>query len=162
MIFITLGSQKFPFPRVLDYVQSLIERGVISEPVFAQTGYTKIDSYSFECKPFISRAKYLSEISICRIMITHAGTGAIISGLENHKKVIAVPREKKYSEHVDNHQFEISSAFSAAGYIEIARDEQELATAIQCVNSHQYKNYQSNTDKYIRFLESRLRGKNEK
>ena len=36
MIFITLGSQKFQFNRLLKKVDDLIESGVIKEEVFAQ------------------------------------------------------------------------------------------------------------------------------
>ena len=36
MIFITLGSQKFQFNRLLQAVDELIDKGVIKEEVFAQ------------------------------------------------------------------------------------------------------------------------------
>ena len=38
MIFITLGSQKFQFNRLLKKVDELIENGTINEEVFAQIG----------------------------------------------------------------------------------------------------------------------------
>ncbi len=40
MIFITLGSQKFQFNRLLKKIDNLIEIGVIQEEVFAQIGYS--------------------------------------------------------------------------------------------------------------------------
>ena len=40
MVFITLGSQKFQFNRLLRAVDELIEKKVIQEDVFAQTGYS--------------------------------------------------------------------------------------------------------------------------
>ena len=40
MIFITLGSQKFQFNRLLEEVDKLIEQGIITEEVFAQIGYS--------------------------------------------------------------------------------------------------------------------------
>ena len=40
MIFITLGSQKFQFNRLLKTVDELVERGIIKEEVFAQIGYS--------------------------------------------------------------------------------------------------------------------------
>ena len=40
MIFITLGSQKFQFNRLLKTVDELVERGIIKEEVFAQIGFS--------------------------------------------------------------------------------------------------------------------------
>ena len=40
MIFVTLGSQKFQFNRLLIEIDRLIEEGKITEKVFAQTGYS--------------------------------------------------------------------------------------------------------------------------
>ena len=40
MIFITLGSQKFQFNRLLIEVDKLIVDGKITEEVFAQIGYS--------------------------------------------------------------------------------------------------------------------------
>lgn len=40
MIFITLGSQKFQFNRLLQAVDQLIEKSVIEDEVFAQIGYS--------------------------------------------------------------------------------------------------------------------------
>ena len=40
MIFITLGSQKFQFNRLLKAVDDLVQRKIIKEDVFAQIGYS--------------------------------------------------------------------------------------------------------------------------
>ena len=42
MIFVTLGSQKFQFNRILIEIDKLIEDKYITENVFAQTGYSVI------------------------------------------------------------------------------------------------------------------------
>ena len=44
MIFITLGSQKFQFDRLLKEVDRLIADGVIQEKVFAQIGASEYTS----------------------------------------------------------------------------------------------------------------------
>ncbi len=38
MIFVTLGSQKFQFDRLLQKLDELVERGVITEEITAQIG----------------------------------------------------------------------------------------------------------------------------
>ena len=40
MIFVTLGSQKFQFNRILMEIDQLIEDKYLTENVFAQTGYS--------------------------------------------------------------------------------------------------------------------------
>jgi UDP-N-acetylglucosamine transferase subunit ALG13 len=42
-----------------------------------------------------------------KIVITHGGTGSIFTALNLNKKVIAVPRLKKFREHTDDHQLQI-------------------------------------------------------
>lgn len=50
-IFITLGSQKFQFNRLLIAVDKLCEKKVISgEDVFAQTGYSDYVPRNYRCK----------------------------------------------------------------------------------------------------------------
>lgn len=38
MILIAVGSQKFPFDRLIKEIDRLVETGVIKEPVFGQIG----------------------------------------------------------------------------------------------------------------------------
>lgn len=38
MIFVSVGTQKFPLDRLFKEIDSLIEQGLINEPVFAQIG----------------------------------------------------------------------------------------------------------------------------
>ena len=40
------------------------------------------------------------------LFISHAGAGSVIDSINNQKIPILLPREKKYNEHIDNHQIE--------------------------------------------------------
>ena len=55
MIFVTLGSQKFQFNRLLRKIDELIESGIIDEKVFAQTGYSDYKPVFYESEDYISR-----------------------------------------------------------------------------------------------------------
>ena len=51
MIFVTTGSQKFQFNRLLQKIDRLIEEGVIQEEVFAQVGESDYRPAHYEyCK----------------------------------------------------------------------------------------------------------------
>ena len=65
------------------------------------------------------------------LIITHAGIGSIEMALEKNKKVIAVPRLKKYGEHVNDHQKDIEEKFSENGWIIGIKDVAELENAIK-------------------------------
>ena len=111
MIFVTLGSQKFQFDRLLKEIDRLIKTGRITEEVFAQTGYSTYHPKYFLYKNFLNREEFKKCIEKSSFVITHGGTGAIISSLKIGKKVIAVPRRVEFGEHVDNHQLQLLAQF---------------------------------------------------
>lgn len=58
MIFITLGSQKFQFDRLLKKVDRLIADGVIQEKVFAQIGASEYLPQSYTYERFLDRQRF--------------------------------------------------------------------------------------------------------
>ena len=126
MIFITLGSQKFQFNRLLKEIDRLIEQGKITEEVFAQTGYSDYKPKNYKYKNFLDRDQFNDVMSKCDKVITHGGTGAIINAVKKEKKVIAVPRLAKYGEHVDNHQLQIIEQFKEMNFVEGINEIEEL------------------------------------
>ena len=111
MIFVTLGSQKFQFNRLLIEIDRLVEEGKITEEVFAQTGYSDYEPKNYEYKNFLDRDEFSDIMGKCDKVITHGGTGAIIGAVKKEKKVIAVSRLSKFGEHVDDHQLQIIEQF---------------------------------------------------
>ena len=111
LIFITLGSKKFQFNRILIEIDRLIGNGEITEEVFAQIGYSDYIPKHYKYKMFLDRNEFDIIMSNCEKIITHGETGAIIGAVKKGKKVIAIPRLKEFNEHVDNHQIEIVEEF---------------------------------------------------
>lgn len=74
------------------------------------------------------------------IVITHGGTGSIINGVKQEKKVIGVPRTVEYGEHVDNHQFEIIEQFTNSNLIYGISDVKELEKSLDVVKEMNFKN----------------------
>lgn len=148
MIFITLGSQKFQFNRLLKAVDEL----ELDEEVFAQTGYSDYKPVNYDYKEFLDREEFAEMIGRADIVITHGGTGAIISAAKKGKKVIAVPRLAKYREHVDDHQLQLIEQFKELNLI-CACEDGNLAKALEEVKNTKYKEYVSNTQRIIRSIE---------
>ncbi|MGL5693421.1 MAG: PssE/Cps14G family polysaccharide biosynthesis glycosyltransferase [Peptostreptococcaceae bacterium] len=149
MIFITLGSQKFQFNRLLEEIDKLVELKIIKDDVFAQIGYSDYKPKSYKFKEFLDRTEYSEIISKCDTVITHGGTGAIVGSIKQDKKVIAIPRLKQFGEHVDDHQLQITSQFKEMDLIETVNDISELANIINTIGNKQFKKYESNTNAII-------------
>ena len=90
------------------------------------------------------------------LVITHAGTGAIIGAVKQGKKVIAVPRLAKYGEHVDDHQLQIVEQFSQMNIIEPCWETDQLADAYTSALAGTYTPYVSNTHTIVTDIENFL------
>lgn len=155
-IFVTLGSQKFQFNRLLRALDERIADGTITDPVFAQTGYSDYQPQHFPYRQFLDREEYAAEMGRADIVITHGGTGAIIGAVKKEKKVIAVPRLAKYGEHVDDHQLQLVEQFRELNLICECQDCEMLGDALETVKRTQYNRYESNTQTIIRSIEEFL------
>ena len=147
MIFVTVGSQKFQFNRLLEAVDSL----KTEEMIFAQIGYSDYKPKHYNYRKFLDRDEFIAVMSEADIVITHGGTGVIINAIKKGKKVIAAPRLKRYGEHIDDHQIQLLKQFKELDMIYVCEDG-DLQKALKTVMKTTYKTYQSNTDKIIESL----------
>lgn len=154
MIFVTLGSQKFQFNRLLKAVDELDT----DEEIFAQIGYSDYKPQNYKYKEFLDREEFAAWEQKADIVITHGGTGAIIGAVKKGKKVIAVPRLAKYGEHVDDHQIQLIGQFRNLNLIYACMDC-DLQKALEVVKNTTYNEYNSNTNKIIKSLEEFIEGK---
>lgn len=153
MIFVTLGSQKFQFNRLLIEIDKLVYDKKITEEVFAQIGYSDYKPKNYKYKEFLDRDEFTEIMKKCDKVITHGGTGAIIGAVKNNKKVIAIPRLAKYGEHVDDHQLQIVNQFKKTDII-IAIDEVDNITdALMELEGKKMKKYISNTHNIVAEIE---------
>lgn len=153
MIFVTLGSQKFQFNRMLVEIDKLIEKGKITDEVFAQIGASDYKPRKFKYKDFLTQDEFKDYMKNANLVITHAGTGAIVTALKNDKVVIAIPRLAKYGEHVDNHQIQLIDEFKELNFIEPVYEIEQLANALEVVKKNRYNKYVSNTKNIINDIE---------
>lgn len=157
-IFITLGSQKFQFNRLLIAVDKLCEKNIIcGDDVFAQTGYSDYVPRNFSYNNFLDREEFSMEMGKADIVITHGGTGAIIGAVKKGKKVIAVPRRTKYGEHVDDHQLQLVGQFKELDLICECDDVDKIGDALETVKRSTYKDYVSNTKNIIENIEQYIK-----
>jgi len=153
MILVLLGTQNNSFHRLLDEVQKCIDNEIIKEEVIVQSGNTEYKSKDMKIFDLISSKKINELMDKADIIITHGGVGSIVSCLKKHKKIIAIPRLKKYGEHVNDHQIQIIENFDKQEYIKGVFKIEELEDTIKNIIEFIPKEYISNTEKVINIVE---------
>lgn len=148
MILILLGTQDKPFERILKAVSKEIDKGNIKEKVVAQTGCTLFSHEKIKTFDFTTKEEIEELIKKARIIITHAGVGTIIECIENDKKVIVVPRLKKYGEHTNDHQLQITKEFSEKKYVLPLYDTRKLSDVLEKSKKFKPQKYESNSEKF--------------
>lgn len=134
-VFVTVGSTEFQFDRLLKDIDDLVERGIISQKVIAQTGTCKYQPRNYEHFKWCSFDDMQKFMSQSEYTITHSGTGSIVNALQSGAKVITVPRMMDYEEHLDNHQLEIAAEFKELGLLMVANNKTELEVSVKSVNN---------------------------
>ena len=154
MIFVTLGTQKQQFTRILEIIEQ--SKLLKDKKIIVQAGHTKFNSNHLEIKSFLSLEEMKKYTKEAEFIITHGGVGSIIDALNLDKKVLAVPRLSKYVEHVDNHQLEICEKLKTDGYIENLLENENLDEKIREMEQKEYKRYVSNTD-YLEKIDNTIK-----
>lgn len=110
MIFVTVGTHEQPFNRLLECVDKLKENNIITEEVIMQTGFSTYVPKNCEWKKLFPYDAMIENVKKARIVITHGGPSSFIMPLQEGKIPIVVPRQKKYEEHVNDHQVDFAKA----------------------------------------------------
>lgn len=158
MILVTVGTQTMSFIRMLDEVRNLVENGDISSQIVIQSGYTPF-KFIHENVTILDFAGLdeLKELQIkSDIIITHGGVGSILEALSLNKKVIAVPRLRKYHEHINDHQIEIVENFAMLNYLIPVYNIKDLCCAIKSINDFMPTPYISTKREVIKFLKEQI------
>ncbi len=154
MIFVTVGSQKFQFNRLIKALDEQVANGEIEDEIFAQIGISDYIPQHFEYTDYLDRDAFKEKLNACSIVITHGGTGVIVSAIKAGKKVIAVPRLARYGEHVDDHQLQLVSQFTVSNLISSCQDFGNLGTVIKEIKTKEFNSYQSNTQVYLNSIDA--------
>lgn len=127
-VFAAVGTQKFPFDRLIDALDDL--SGKPGFEIFVQYGNSKRPN---KCPgiAFLSHEEYNGRLANSDVVVVHGGIGTLRVALGARAHVVAIPRLSEYGEHVDDHQIEISKAFADEGYILCCSDVTDLENAIR-------------------------------
>ena len=144
MVFVTVGTQKQDFSRIFKLVENSKE--LQNEEINAQVGYSEFKSEKINVFNFIDPVIYNEMVENADIVICHGGVGSIFDALLKKKKVIAVPRLKKYGEHVNDHQEEICEALEKEKNILWYKDGEDFDEYIRKIRMDSFLEYIPNDD----------------
>ncbi len=139
MIFVTLGTQKFQMNRLIKAIDDIAPS--LSEEVLIQKGWSDYEPKNCRYVEFLDAAEYNRMIDECSLLVTHAGVGTLVYGVNAEKPIIVVPRMNRYLEHVDDHQRQIARAFASKGCVLCCEDVGELKDYIDKARDYEFKPY---------------------
>ena len=131
MIYVTVGTHEQPFNRLIECVDELKGKGIISEEVIIQSGFSNYEIKHCKHKDLFNKNDMLVNYEGARIIIMHGGPSSIIQALQEGKVPIVVPRQKRFNEHINDHQLEFGRAVSKRyNNIILIEDISDLENAI--------------------------------
>lgn len=130
MIFVTVGTHEQPFDRLVKAMDDLKRENIISPEIFIQSGYSTYKPRFCDYADFIGFSEILERMAAAEIIITHGGTGSVMLGLYHKKLPLVMPRQKRYNEHIDDHQVRFCRMMEGKGKIIAAYEVEDLAAAI--------------------------------
>jgi len=108
--------------------------GKTEEEVIIQIGHTKYTPQNAKYFEFITGEELKELCRKARVVVTH-GAMTIIDALEQGTPVIAVPRLKRYNEHINDHQLYFVQELERTGKIIAVYDANELEETIKTVGA---------------------------
>jgi len=167
MIFITTGTTKFAFKRLLQNIDNFMQKNNSEEILIIQGGNTK---YTFRYKnvkqyKFLDYKKVIDNLSKARLVICHGGFGSVYLSLKYSKNIpVVVPRTFKNKEHVSDHQVDFVKHIALTEKVIAIFPQNNFYNKFSKIfknpqkNFKSHKHWQKNINKIIRFLTKTTEG----
>lgn len=139
MIVVTLGTQRFQMDRLIEAVDKIAS--TMTEEFFIQSGHSTYIPKHCRYQAFVDATEFQDMIQNCSVLVTHAGVGTIMRGINAGKPVVVVPRLAQYHEHVDDHQVQIANAFAGKGCVLHCEDLSDLPQLLEEAPNYPFKPY---------------------
>lgn len=131
MIFLTVGTWRAGYDRLVKAIDELLSSGIISEEVVGQIGYGSYKPKHMTVMEFCSPDEFIKMVTKARLVISHAGMGTIIEAAKQAKPIIVVPRKPELGEVDNDHQFATAKQLESEGKILVAYEVDNLSEKIE-------------------------------
>lgn len=129
MILVTVGSHTQGFRRLVEEMDKIAPE--LGEPVLMQTGFTRYTPRNTKYFKFVDEASMDKLLSEASIVVAHGGAASLMKALFLGKPTVAVPRLRKFREHIDDHQLELAQALAEKGKVIVVEDIADLKNAVE-------------------------------
>jgi UDP-N-acetylglucosamine transferase subunit ALG13 len=126
---------EYPFDRLVERLDNVVESGGFSDEVYSQIGNGKYVPKYMRWVRMLSRGDFDDQLRKSEAVISHAGMGTIIRCLELRKPLLVVPRRSARGEHVNDHQVATARTFSRRSDVLVVMDVTDLETGVQRLRS---------------------------
>jgi len=125
MIYVTVGTMFMDFPRLIQAMDDIARNS--DEEVIIQTGMGATIPQHAEQFAFKPREEVLAIQERARVIVCHAGIGAVQDALSVRRPFAVVPRLKRHGEHMNDHQLDLARGVVARGWGRMVLNCDELA-----------------------------------
>jgi UDP-N-acetylglucosamine transferase subunit ALG13 len=129
VIFFTLGTEHYPFPRLIEVAEKLAAARP-DEEVFVQIGNHPDPPRGCRWERFLPFEEFAHKIENARVVVSHAGAGTILTCAVHGRVPIVLKREWSRGEHVDDHQSQLARRMDEARRIILTANPSEALEAI--------------------------------
>lgn len=129
-VVVTVGTSGRPMERLLHWLDELCASGELTAPLFAQHGASAAPR-RFPAAAFLPAPELERRLARARVVVCHAGAGALGTCIKYGLRPLVVPRLSRYGEAVNDHQQELGAALSAQGQAVLCPDKATLAAALR-------------------------------
>lgn len=126
MILLTVGTEQFPFDRLVRAFDELFYTSLRGECGFAQIGSSNYVPKNVEYGRLLPFQDFQSRVQEASVVVSHAGAGSLLTIERFEKPCVTVPRLKRFGEHVDDHQLDLAHRFAGTGRARVVRNLYEL------------------------------------
>jgi UDP-N-acetylglucosamine transferase subunit ALG13 len=128
MIFVTVGSQ-LPFDRLIEALDEIAPT-LQGKEIIAQVFGMKYQPKNIKTLDYISPSEFKGYIESSELVISHAGTGTILSVAQLEKPLIVFPRSGKLKETRNDHQLSTCRMLEKISKLQVAYDKDQLREKI--------------------------------
>ncbi len=140
MILVSVGTPTQPFDRLLKMANAALTEEEAGRTVW-QVGVSSFQPKAGRVVKVLAPQEFNELLAQSEVFIGHAGEGSIMETLQMGKLPIVCAREKRFGEHVNDHQKEIAEEMAKRGLILSVDSVDEVRAAINAVQAGKKPNH---------------------
>jgi UDP-N-acetylglucosamine transferase subunit ALG13 len=135
-VFVSLGTRKDPFCRLVKSIEQLKVDGILKEKIIIQAGWTDYESKHMEVFDFCSVDDIENYIKNASYIITQESAGIGNKCLKYGKKFLVMPRDYAFGELPSKYDMEedLQYRLEELGYTRVVRNIEELTEGVKNIN----------------------------